>query len=73
MKSKEEIRTHVEDHWKYTEKIIMKMLDLVETAYIESGVHQHKHGQEDMFNKLKHLLTPEEILLWNQNHSLDET
>ncbi len=47
MKSKEEIRAHVEEHWEYTEKIIRDMLKLVKTAYIESGIHQYSHGKEE--------------------------
>jgi len=45
MKSKEEIRAHVEEHWEYTEKIILDMLKLVKTGYIESGIHQYGHGK----------------------------
>ncbi len=66
------IREDITNHWSYTKKIIMKMLDLVETAYIESGVHQYGHGREDTFNELKHLLPPEAVSLWNQNHNLDD-
>jgi len=38
--NKEEIRKMVEDHWEYTEK-------MMRIAYIESGVHQYKHGWDD--------------------------
>ncbi len=47
MKSEEEIQTHVEKHWEYTEKIILDMLELVKTAYIQSGIHQYGHGKEE--------------------------
>lgn len=51
MKSEEEVRTHVEGHWDYTEKIILDMLALVKTAYIKSGIHQYDHGKEDAENE----------------------
>ena len=51
MKSKEGIRAHVEEHWEYTEKIILDMLKLVKTAYIESGIHQYSHGKEEAEKK----------------------
>ncbi len=46
-KTKEELRAHVESHWEYTELIIADMMKLVKTSYIESGIHQYKHGIDD--------------------------
>lgn len=34
-------------HWGYTEKIILKVLELTELCYIESMIHGIKTGKED--------------------------
>lgn len=41
-------RQTAEEHWEYTEKIILSMLELVKTAYIEGMVHGIKHKVESM-------------------------
>ena len=33
-------------HWEYTEKIILCMLELTKTAYIEGMIHGIKTGKE---------------------------
>lgn len=38
-------RAEAEAHWKYTEKIILDMLKLTHTAYVEAFVHGVKHGK----------------------------
>jgi len=38
-------REIAEAHWKYTKKIIDKMVELVEIAYIEAMIHGMKHGR----------------------------
>lgn len=35
-----------EAHWKYTEKIILLMLELMKFAYIEAMVHGLKHNKD---------------------------
>ena len=40
-------REAAEQHWKYTEKIIAHVMELVRTAYIEAMIHGWKHGKED--------------------------
>ncbi len=42
-----DVRADAEAHWEYTEKIILDMLRLVHTVYIEVYVHAHGHGKED--------------------------
>lgn len=39
-------REDAEAHWKYTKKIIDKMVELVEIAYVEGMLHGDKHGKE---------------------------
>lgn len=43
----EEARKLAEEHYKYTEKIILKMLELVHLQSVEEFVHGFKHGKED--------------------------
>ena len=38
-------RELAEAHWKYTEKIILLMLELVKFAYIEAMIHGNKHDK----------------------------
>ena len=40
-------REDAEAHWRYTEKIIMAMLEVVHVAYVESMIHGDKHGVEN--------------------------
>jgi hypothetical protein len=47
MSKKQSDRELAELHWIYTEKIILKMLETMKTAYIESMVHGIKHGREE--------------------------
>jgi len=42
----EEARKLAEAHWKYTEKIILLMLELTKYSYIEAMVHGFKHGEK---------------------------
>jgi len=37
-------REIAEAHWKYTKKIIDKMVELVGVAYVEAMIHGMKHG-----------------------------
>jgi len=39
-------RELAEAHWKYTKKIIDKMLELVEVAYVEAMIHGLKHNDQ---------------------------
>jgi len=39
-------RQIAEEHWEYTEKIILCMLELAKTCYIEAMVHGIKHREE---------------------------
>lgn len=39
-------RKIAEEHWEYTEKIILCMLELVKTAYIEAMIHGLKHRNQ---------------------------
>jgi len=47
MSDNNDFREDAENHWKYTEKIIYKMLELVHIAYVEGMVHAYKHGKND--------------------------
>ncbi len=48
MKCEEEVRAEAEAHWDYTEKIILDMLRLVRTVYVEVFIHGVRHGREDV-------------------------
>lgn len=48
MNSESEVRAEAEAHWEYTEKIILKMLELVHTVYVEVYIHGYGHGKEDV-------------------------
>ena len=39
-------RDEAEAHWKYTEQIILKMLDLDHLTYVEAMIHGAKHERE---------------------------
>lgn len=39
-------REQVEAHWRYTEKIILAMLEVVHVAYVEGMIHGNKHSSE---------------------------
>ena len=47
MKSKEELMKLAEEHWKYTEMIILDMLKLTEDLYKAGIIHGYKHGIEE--------------------------
>ena len=61
MKNKEEIRELAEEHWKYTEGVIQRIvtgkwtdvvleketLSLFKYVYVEALIHGFKHGKED--------------------------
>lgn len=39
-------REVAEAHWKYTEAIILKMLEVTHEAYVLGMMHGHKHKKE---------------------------
>ena len=39
-------REEAEAHWKYTEAIILKMLEVVHEAYVLGMIHGAKHEEE---------------------------
>lgn len=47
----DDVRADAEAHWGYTEKIILDMLRLVQTVYVEVFIHAHKHGKESVDNQ----------------------
>ena len=46
-------REIAEEHWKYTKKIIDKMVELVGVAYVESMIHGMKHGRDSSLKETK--------------------
>ncbi len=36
-----------EEHWDYTEQIILHQLELTHRLYVEAMIHGYKHGKED--------------------------
>ncbi len=40
-------RELAEKHWEYTEKVLLKRLELTHQLYVDAMVHGIKHGQED--------------------------
>ncbi|MBA7474720.1 hypothetical protein ES707_10074 [subsurface metagenome] len=51
MKTEAEIRKMTEDHWAYTEMIILDMLKLTEDLYKTGMIHGYKHRIEDAKNE----------------------
>ncbi len=45
-KTDDEARKLAEEHWKYTEQIILNLLNLTHYLYVESIIHGDKHGYE---------------------------
>ena len=35
-------------HWEYTEKILLKMMELCKQLYVDAMVHGIKHGREEL-------------------------
>jgi len=40
-------REQAEAHWMYTEKVILKMLELSKQLYKDAFIHGVKHGREE--------------------------
>ncbi len=41
------LRHLAEEHWEYTEQIILHQLELTHRLYVEAMIHGYKHGKED--------------------------
>lgn len=51
----EEVRKDLEAHWSYTEKYLLKMIKIAGELYVDSGIHQHKHGWDDAMEEVRRL------------------
>ncbi len=40
-------RQEAEAHWKFTEGVVLKMLEVTHYTYVEALLHGDKHGKED--------------------------
>jgi len=45
-KPKKTPRQVAEEHWEYTEHILVKMVGMMHYFYIEAMIHGYKHGKD---------------------------